>query len=446
MRKIFSTCVCVFAILSSTSFAYSGETLELLFSTRSIYGKQSAGVGFIGDKFQITVGIASGTKYNYASSVFDYAGKKLWEEDSSYWQELGAEYQVPDKNILIITERARCLNPSERVMDGCLSEVIGCAAAADSGKILYQSKKFARFEPVFSASGKYMLGQNGYGGPKDEMGEVAAATGTCLIETESGREIWCKEEVFSEDSSLLSEVAGLVIGERGVYGFSTGNRLAAFPQYAKKGEKHIKPKKAGNAIIARAISPDGKYWVVTEGRCDVDRVELRGVAEGCYIKELFDTETYLAEWANLGFKRIITTFEDASRERTNFAFLKNGLLLDNENRNLINMRGEKVLHIENPVFPINNYKELDEPDYNLEFGRITYRFAKSDEWKIFDFNGKLVNHFAWKDPSGRESHAANFKMTGIKDFLVVVHVPLKRNETGRTVLEEDVEVYKGRFE
>lgn len=379
---------------------------------------------------------------------FDFDGKKVWELDISRWH-VWREKVVPTKNLAAFTELSACPKPLS--VENCDSEPEGYTFNVTSGAVLYHSPKFARFYPEFTSDGKYMLGQFGFGYSDEGGGEYSPSTGTCLMETDTGREVWCREEVVKEHGALLSEASSIIVGDKAIYDFYSGKRILTFPQFSKNGDSIFQPQTPGNAVAIRAMSPDGRYFVATEGKCDKEKVKGHSREDGCHLIALKDVETYLGEWDKGIVRKKLLTFEESVQDvnMRPFSFLPNGLLVVlnpyQQQLRLLTMKGETIATIVHEKVSDLPYYSLWflQPEVDFDNKVIIWPSRNKGEWSVYDFDGKLIGRFAWKEPHDRKFRVRDFKMISDKEYVFVVDVQMK---TERKVPQEWVlEVYRGKF-
>ena len=373
---------------------------------------------------------------------FDFDGEKVWELDISRWH-VWRETVVPNKKLAAFTELSAC--PKPLAVENCESEPEGYTFNVASGAVLYHSTRFARFHPEFTFDGKYMLGQFGVGYSDEGGGEYSPSTGTCLMEIDTGREIWCREEVVREHNALLSEASGIIVGDKGIYEFYSGRRIITFPQFAKKGDNTFKPQTPGNAVVIRAMSLDGRYFVATEGKCD-----KRTVEDGCHLIALKDPETYLGEWDKGIVRKKLLAFEEGVQDVNfhPFSFLPSGLLVVlnpyRQQLRLLTMKGEILSTISHEKVSDLPYYSLWflQPDIDFDNKVIIWPSRNKGEWSVYGFNGKLIGRFAWKEPHGHKFTIRDFKMISDREYVFVVDVQMKAE---RKAQEWVLEVYRGKF-
>lgn len=379
---------------------------------------------------------------------FDFDGKKVWELDISRWH-VWRETMAPNKNFAAFTELSAC--PKPLAVENCDSEPEGYIFNVASGTVLYHSTKFARFHPEFTSDGKYMLGQFGFGDSDEGGGEYSPSTGTCLLEVDTGREIWCREEIVKERDALLSEAGGLIVGEKAIYEFYSGKRILTFPQFSEKGDSAFKPQTPGNAVTIRAMSSDGRYFVATEGKCDKEKVKGHDRENGCHLTALKDTETYLGEWDKGVVRRKLLTFEEGVQDinMRPFSFLPNGLLVVlnpyQQQLRLLTMKGETIATIVHEKVSDLPYYSLWflQPEVDFDNKVIIWPSRNKGEWSVYDFAGKLIGRFAWKEPHGHKFTIRDFKMISDKEYVFVVDVQMKAER--KSAQEWVLEVYRGKF-
>lgn len=377
-------------------------------------------------------------------SGFDLEGNKIWELDISKWH-VWRETLVPNKNLAVFTELSAC--PQSLLIEDCDSEPEGFMFNIASGTVVYHSAKFARNAPTFSAGSKYMLGRFGFGDSIDGS-EYYFSTGTCLMQTDTGQEVWCKEEVVSQQVAFMSEAGKIIVGDRAVYDFFSGKKVVTFPQFAKKGDKVYVPQMSGEAVIIRAVSPEGKYFVATEGTCD----HARDKADACELGALKNTSTYLAEWHRGVFKARLKDFEGNYQDINlrPFIFMPDGTLAVTDpyqqRIQFLNVKGEVLSEIAHDSAVGLQYYWLWQLQPEIDFANrvVIWPLPKDGKRKIYDFSGKLIGQFAWDDPKGRKFQVLDFKMINSREYVFGVDIRVKERpgEAWETILE----VYKGKFE
>ncbi len=436
------------AILLIPVYSFAGEEYRLLYRSPQVEGAYpSNGLDPERGRFTARFYVDWSTVTALVLEEFDLEGKKIRDLDISGWREHGM-VAVPGRNLYVYTELTICPKPLK--VEICDYNSEGYLFNVASGTILYHSPKFERNYPDFTADGKYMLGK--FGWEHSEGDEYYPSTGTCLIEIDTGREIWCKEEAVSQHAAYLSEKSGIIVGDKAIYDFFSGKRLMTFPQFSKKGDKTFTPQREGMAIIVRALSPDGRYFVATEGKCDAERMIRRGVESACNMVNISELETYLGEWDRGIVKKKIKVFEDNVRtiDFKPFFFLPDGLLVSYvpypARIQLMDMKGEVVSTITNDkasgISPLSVWR-LQPQFYNTS-KVVVWPSAEENEWRVYGLDGKLIGEFIWKEPQGRDSHVRGFGMINDREYIFTVDIVTKKNKGGGTI-EYVSEVYRGRF-
>ncbi|OGR66420.1 MAG: hypothetical protein A2X30_04060 [Elusimicrobia bacterium GWB2_63_16] len=324
----------------------------------------------------------------------------------------------------------------------------------EKSTFLYHSDKFVRNYPDFTIDGEYMLGKFGWGYSREGGGEYSPSTGTCLFQVDTGKEIWCREEVLSQEEAYLSEKGGVIAGEKALYDFFSGKKIMKYPQFAKSGDKTLIPQRKNMAIIIRAMSPDGRYFVATEGRCDPERIRQAGKESGCSLGFLRELKTYLGEWEKGDIKRIIRVFSE-NWDDVNlkpFYFLTDGRLVVYSpyppRIQLMNVSGEVVAEISNDKASNISQLAISRLQPRIDYSNRVVVWPSADEkdiWRVYGLDGRLVGEFAWKEPQGRESHVRRFAMINDREYIFTVDIVTKKRKTGGTS-EYISEVYRGEFQ
>lgn len=447
MRKILAALIFVFYCFVSGHPLFA-EDYRILYRSSQMEGAYpSVGLDPENGRFIASFYVRQSTT-TAPLEEYDLEGNKLRDRDESHWREYGIT-TVPGKSLYVYTQLTICPKPLKEELcdykpEGYMYDVI-------RSTFLYHSEKFVRNYPDFTYDGEYMLGKYGWG--PDEGGEEYPSTGTCLFQVDTGKEIWCKEEQVSRHEAFLSEKGGIIAGDKAIYGFSTGEKIWTYPQYAEKGDTVVRTQRKGVAIVVRAMSPDGRYFVATEGKCDEDRVTRVGKTSGCNVAFLSDMETYLGEWNRGDIKRKIKVFDENYPDNNlkHFYFLPDGQLVVYGSYppriQLMNMDGETVSEINNDkassISPLSMWRLQPWIDFKNKV--VVWPSAEEKEvWRVYSVNGNLIGEFIWQEPQGRESHLRHFAMINDKEYIFTVDIVTKKRKSGGT-LEYITEVYRGKF-
>ncbi|HOI42949.1 MAG TPA: hypothetical protein PK523_08395 [Elusimicrobiales bacterium] len=435
----------LFLLLAAPERSMAGE-YTLLYRSPQVEGAYP--VARVTRRGFFTSFYVEGSTISRLVSIYDFAGQKIGERDYSRWMPGEDGASVPGKNLHVVTELTICPKP---ILEGhCEYNSEGYMFDSLTGATLYHSPKFNRQKPDFTADGEYMLGRFGWG--PDEGGEYSPSTGTCLFQVDSGKELWCRDEAISQYSAFLSESAGIIAGDKAIYDFSSGERLLVFPQYAKEGEKVLKTLNPGAAIVIRAMSPDGRFFVATEGKCDESRTENYGWESACNLVRLSDVKTYFGEWNKGVIKREIMKLPlYGTHQIKPYYFLPDGLLLAYDpyppRIRLINSEGEVVSEIVNQKADEMSPKSIWrlQPSVDLKKKLVIWPSAEENAWRVYSFDGKLVGDFVWDEPRGIRANVRSFEMINEREFIFSVDITTKVSKYGGQ-REYVAEVYRGRFE